>query len=459
LKFIVDFHIHSHYSRATSPKMCPENLEYWAKLKGIDVVATGDCIHPGYFKELKEKLEPAGNGLYCLKKQYQLKENILSSAWLEKKKVYFILSTEISSIYKKNDKVRKIHNVCVFPDFKAVEHLQSRLDKIGNIRSDGRPILGLDAKKLLEMTLEADGKAFIIPAHIWTPWFSVLGSKSGFDNLEECFEELTPYIFAVETGLSSDPPMNRVCSFLDKFRLVSNSDAHSPEKLGREANLFDTDLSYNGIYDSLKFDKGFLGTIEFFPQEGKYHYDGHRNCNICWNPLETIEHNGMCPKCGKSITKGVMYRVAELADRSIEKVKWDKQKYYSITPLPELIAEIVQKKHTTGKAVVNEYFKALKNIGSEFDILLFSELEKIKQNGSDILEEGIKRLRNGNVYIAEGFDGEYGKIKVFQENEINNLQNAVLFSDLNTPAKSADKKESIEFNIKEFQKLNKKTGN
>src|SRR3989339_862395 len=246
MKFIADLHIHSHYSLATSKHLTPEYLDYWAQLKGIDVVGTGDCTHPAWLNELKIKLEPAGNGLYRLKPEYKLKS---SEAYLPpktKRDVYFILTGEISSIYKKAGKVRKVHNVCVFPDFDSVEKLQEKLSKLGNITSDGRPILGVDAKHIFEITLTTSALSFLIPAHIWTPWFSVLGDKSGFNTLEECYEDLTPYIFAVETALSSDPPMNWACSFLDNFRLVSNSDAHSPEKLGREANMFDTELSYEG---------------------------------------------------------------------------------------------------------------------------------------------------------------------------------------------------------------------
>ncbi|MFC1752546.1 endonuclease Q family protein [Thermoproteota archaeon] len=442
MSFIVDFHIHSHFSRATSKLCTPEHLEYWAKIKGIHVLGTGDCIHPGWLKELKDKLEPARNGLFRLKPEWRLKQySDLVGGQLFNSNVspLFMLTTEISSIYKKNDCVRKVHNICVFPDFESVDKLQAKLDKIGNIKSDGRPILGLDSKILLEMVLETSELAYLIPAHIWTPWFSVLGSKSGFDTIDDCFEELTPYIFALETGLSSDPPMNRACSFLDKFRLVSNSDAHSPEKLGREANIFNTELSYKGILNALKEDEGFLGTIEFFPQEGKYHYDGHRKCGVCLNPYETITHKGLCPTCGKPVTKGVMYRVAELADRplsglesttlhgvlaSTDKTLSDlksthgspfKQTFYSITPLPSLLAEIAGVKSVTSKKVKKDYYKCIKTIGSEFEILLGADLNLIREQHSETLAEGIKRLRNGNVFIQEGYDGEFGRVKVFKK--------------------------------------------
>ena len=457
MKFIVDFHIHSHYSRATSKKLTPEHLDHYAKIKGINVIGTGDCIHPGWFSELKEKLELAENGLYKLKKEFQIPFTQNQYAKISQQEVYFLLTTEISSIYKKNNQVRKVHNVCVFPDFEAVSKMQDKLEKIGNIRSDGRPILGLDAKILLEMLLEVDSDAYLIPAHIWTPWFAVLGSKSGFNSIEECFDDLTPYIFAVETGLSSDPPMNRVCSFLDKFRLVSNSDAHSLDKLGREANLFDTALSYNSILASLKYDNGFLGTIEFFPQEGKYHYDGHRLCNVVCNPLETVRHQGICPVCHKPLTKGVMYRVAELADRKVEDIPEFNQQHYSITPLLQILAEIVGVKSSSSTKVQAEYYRLINNLGSEFDILLNCPLPEIKDLGSPVLAQAIQRLRDGQVQITEGYDGEFGRVKLFQSGENSVLATHASLFQLNSPKISKPElKNSVEFNIQEFKDLQNK---
>lgn len=411
MKFIADLHIHSHFSLATSKQLTPEWLEYWARLKGIQVVGTGDCIHPGWLAEIKEKTYPLGNGFYRLKDEYRITEGLPERFHAEE--VSFVLTTEISSIYKKNGKVRKVHSVCVFPDIASVETLQVQLEEIGNIRSDGRPILGLDAKELLAMVLETHPLAFVIPAHIWTPWFSVLGSKSGFDTLEECYEELTPHIFAVETGLSSDPPMNRSCSFLDNVRLVSNSDAHSPDKLGREANLFDTECSYVGMYNALKNDEGFLGTIEFFPEEGKYHYDGHRSCKVCWHPRITMEQDGVCTVCGKPVTKGVVYRVEKLADREPDATHYGKQHFYSITPLPTLIAEALGKKNPRAKSVQKEYFSLLDKIGSEFYTLLFADIDDIREAAGERIADGIARLRSGEVTITEGYDGEFGSVKVF----------------------------------------------
>ncbi len=452
--FIADFHIHSHYSIATSKNLVPEYLDYWARIKGINVVGTGDCIHPGWLNELIEKLEDTGNGLFKLKDEYRIIDSAVSSNNRNQDVVYFVLTGEISNIYKKNDRVRKVHNLCIFPDFNSVVMLQNKLKEIGNIESDGRPIIGMDSKLLLEWVLESSETSFLVPAHIWTPWFSVLGSKSGFDNITECYEDLTPHIFAVETGLSSDPPMNWACSFLDKFKLISNSDAHSPEKLGREANLFDCEISYDSIYRALSGDKGFVGSIEFFPQEGKYHYDGHRKCNICWDPLETLENNGKCKVCGKPVTKGVMYRVAELADRpDIDNIK-NTNDFYSITSLPDLISEIMSKGRNT-KIVQKEYMRLVESIGPEFHILLNAELDEINQKGSELLAEGIKRLRNNEVIIDEGYDGEFGRIKVFSSEEISTFSGTNLFTSIKDekPLKKKSPETSIKFDIQAFQSL------
>ena len=283
MKFIADFHIHSHYSRATSKELVPEYLEYWAKLKGITIVGTGDFTHPGWVKELKEKLIPAEPGLFKLKQEYKSED--LETPFLSDKEVRFLLTAEISNIYKKNDRVRKVHNVIFAPDFDTIEKIQQKLIAINaNITSDGRPILGLDSRDLLEMVLDANENCFFVPAHIWTPWFSVLGSKSGFDSIAECFADLAGHIYAVETGLSTDPPMNWMCSFLDNYTLTANSDAHSPERLGRNSNRFDTELSYDALIGAMKTGDPhhFSGSIDLFPQEGKYHYDGHRKCDVCW---------------------------------------------------------------------------------------------------------------------------------------------------------------------------------
>lgn len=458
MKFIADCHIHSHFSVATSRNLTPEHIEYWARIKGINVVGTGDCIHPGWLRELKEKLEPAENGLLKLKDEYRLRESRELGEVSLPGEIYFILTGEISNIYKKNDRVRKVHNICVFPDFESVIKLQSKLDAIGNITSDGRPILGLDSRLLLEKTLESGDKSFLIPAHIWTPWFSVLGSKSGFDTIEECYEDLTGEIFALETGLSSDPAMNWTCSFLDKFKLVSNSDAHSPEKLGREANLFDTELSFNGIYNALKGEEGFDGTIEFFPQEGKYHYDGHRKCGVCWDPLETVHHGGRCPVCGKPVTLGVMYRVAQLADRKHPAEAHNRRNFYSITQLPDLIAEIRGIKNFRSVAVQREFFNIIRTLGDEFFVLLFADIEDIRSASDDLIAEGIRRLREGRVIIDEGYDGEFGRVHLFNKEELSEYDSGNLFSfGTETKITIKDKidryESSVKFDIDEFKKL------
>ena len=456
MKFIADFHIHSHFSIATSKQLIPEYLDYWAKLKGITVIGTGDFTHPGWIKELKEKLEPAEPGLFKLKKEYLLNlPNFKNLASFKNKQTRFLLTSEISSIYKKNGKVRKVHNVIFSPDFETVEKIQQSLIKIGgNITSDGRPILGLDSKNLLEIALNASENIFFVPAHIWTPWFSVLGDKSGFDTIEGCFEDLTKYIFAVETGLSSNPPMNWICSFLDKFTLISNSDAHSPEKLGRNANRFDTELSYNAITNALKTGnpKEFLGTIDLFPQEGKYHYDGHRKCNICWDPVQTLKNERICPVCGKKVTVGVMNRVVQLSDR--DEYRKNINPFQSIIPLKEIISEI-EGVGPNSKKVDKIYFSLLQKLGSELDILLDIPIEKIKDY-DQIYAEAIRRMRNNEIYIKEGFDGEFGIIKVFHDDDIKALksQDSLFgnFYELKTPPK----RKLINFDLEEFHKLKEK---
>jgi DNA helicase-2/ATP-dependent DNA helicase PcrA len=421
MKFTADFHIHSHYSIATSKTLVPEYINYWAGVKGIKVVGTGDFTHPGWLEELEEKLKPAEPGLFRLKEEHRL----VPIPGLPEQKdggIRFILTSEISNIYKKGDKVRKIHNLVFAPDFETVRLIQRELSKIGNITSDGRPILGLDSKELLEIALSASENTFFVPSHIWTPWFSVLGSKSGFDSIEGCYGDLASYINAVETGLSSDPPMNWLCSFLDRYTLISNSDAHSPEKLGREANLFNTELSYDSIIKAMKTGESdkFLGTIEFFPQEGKYHNDGHRKCGVNWTPLETLKHDGICPVCGKKVTIGVMNRVAQLMDRDNPQDKINPRPFHSLIPLKELLSEITGSGAGT-KRVTAAYNTIIQKIGSELEVLMSVSEDVIKTASNELLAEAVMRMRKGEVLIKEGFDGEYGKIKVFDENERRNF--------------------------------------
>ncbi len=412
MRFIADLHVHSHYSRATSKDMCPEGIWKWTQRKGIQVIATGDFTHAGWLKELDEKLEPAGNGLFRLRKKFQ-SDDVPDSC---KADVSFILSAEISCIYSKNGRTRKVHSVILAPDFAAVERLNFALSKIGNLKSDGRPILGLDAKKLLEMTLDASPEALLIPAHAWTPHFSVFGAASGFDSLEECYEDLTPHIFAIETGLSSDPLMNWQLSALDNITLVSNSDAHSAAKIGREANILDTEVSYPAIIEAIKTGQGFVGTIEFFPEEGKYHYDGHRDCGVSMTPKETIQYDYLCPLCNKKVTIGVMHRVEKLADREHGYRPDGAPSFFSIIPLPEIIAEGLKCGVNT-KKVAGVYFPLLEQLGNEFKILLDVPLDDIERAATPLLREAISRMRAGNVHIAPGYDGEFGKIRIFEEVE------------------------------------------
>ncbi|MGH7491033.1 MAG: UvrD-helicase domain-containing protein, partial [bacterium] len=417
MRFYADLHLHSHYSRATSPQLNLEYLSKWAQLKGVTVVGTGDFVHPGWLEELRQKLEPAEPGLFKLKAEFTRasQPEVPASCAAE---VRFMLTAEISNIYKRLDKVRKIHNIVFTPSFEAALKLQGRLEAIGNIRADGRPILGLDSRDLLEIVLETDPLSFLVPAHIWTPWFAVLGSKGGFDAIDDCFADLTPHIFAVETGLSSDPPMNWRLKQLDRFVLISNSDAHSPQKLAREANLFDTELSYLAMYRGWKEieDNAFLGTIEFFPEEGKYHFDGHRACQTRMPPQETIRLNGNCPICGKPVTVGVMARVEQLADRKAGEHSPRWRPYTNLIPLPEVIAEVLGQGVNT-KNVIEKLEGLLKKHGNELHILQDASLEELEKYHGPMLAEGLRRMRSGAVNIAAGYDGEYGTIKLFTPDE------------------------------------------
>lgn len=407
--FYADLHIHSKFSRATSKDMNLETIEQWAQIKGIKLIGTGDFSHPEWLREIEKKLNEEGNGLFSLKKQYKLE---VPEAC--RREIFFILSSEISCIYQKNEKLRKIHLLVLSPSLRDVTKINHALAHIGSLISDGRPILGIDAKELVKIILELSPESMIIPAHAWTPHFSIFGSQSGFDSIEECFEELTPYIYAIETGLSSDPPMNWRLSKLDSILLISNSDAHSPAKIGREANIFDVELNYKDITEAIKTGKGFLGTVEFFPEEGKYHYDGHRVCGIRLSPKETIKRNYLCPVCGKKVTIGVMHRVELLSDRKEGFKPPQAFPFRSIIPLPEIIAEI-NKTSIQSKAVSNHYIKAINNLGNEYDVILNKNLKEIERFDT-MLAEAIDRMRKGTITVEPGYDGEYGKIKVFGEN-------------------------------------------
>ncbi|XOQ47728.1 MAG: DNA helicase [Eubacteriales bacterium] len=414
--YIADLHIHSHYSRATSKDCTPEHLDLWAGHKGIGILGTGDFTHPAWREELKEKLIPAEEGLYILKDEYRLDKAKENGGMAPR----FVISGEISSIYKKNGKVRKVHSVILLPGLAQAELLSRKLESIGNIHSDGRPILGLDCHDLLEITLELCPDAIYIPAHIWTPHFSLFGAFSGFDTIEECYEDLAPHIHALETGLSSDPPMNWRLSALDRFQLISNSDAHSPAKLGREANLLDIPLSYTGISDAIQKGEGLKGTIEFFPEEGKYHYDGHRKCHLCLAPSEAEKYSGKCPVCGRKLTIGVSHRVEQLADRAEGFVPPDAKPFESLVPLSEVIAASAGCSSASVK-VQRQYEAMIQNLGAEFQILRELPLEDIRRASGGLIAEGIRRLREGKVEWNAGYDGEYGTMKLFDRSEIENL--------------------------------------
>ena len=417
MRFYADLHIHSHFSIATSKQLIPEYLDAWARIKGITVVGTGDFTHPGWLSELKEKLVPAEPGLFQLEKSFSPPE-FLAHPGLEDATVRFLLTAEISNIYKRGGKTRKVHNLIWAPSFEAAERLQSRLEEIGNIRSDGRPILGLDSRDLLEICLDTDPEILLIPAHIWTPWFSALGSKSGFDTIDEAYADLASHICAVETGLSADPPMHWMASHLDRFAILSNSDAHSPEKLGREANLLNTELSYAGIVGAYRANdpEKLLGTIEFYPQEGKYHYDGHRKCGVAWDPAETLRHGGVCSVCGKPVTVGVMHRAVALSDRASIQEAAHQRPFWSAIPLVEMLSEI-EGVGPASKRVKRLYHGLIDRLGPELPILIDLPLERIAEKGGEVLAEAVGRVRDRRVHIEEGYDGEYGRITVFAPGE------------------------------------------
>ncbi|SHJ53006.1 UvrD-like helicase C-terminal domain-containing protein [Desulfatibacillum alkenivorans DSM 16219] len=444
MPFAADFHIHSCYSRATARDLNLENLHYWAQLKGLTVVGTGDFTHPAWFAEIREKLEPAEPGLFKLKPELAAPIDAQVPASC-KGEVRFILSAEISNIYKKNDATRKNHNVILMPDLDKAAKFNEKLDSIGNIKSDGRPILGLDAKILLEYMLEFDPDGLFIPAHIWTPWFSLLGSKSGFDSIEECFEDLSPHIYALETGLSSDPPMNWRVSDLDGRTLVSNSDAHSPSKLAREANLFGAELSFPAMSRALKTGEDFLGTIEFFPEEGKYHLDGHRKCNVCLTPPESLANGCLCPVCGKPLTLGVLHRVEALADREEGQLPERRHPFYSLVPLVDILSNILGV-GPASKKVKTAYDETLKAVGPELYVIKDASPEELEKSPLPLLAEAVSRMRSGSIVLKGGFDGEYGTVAVFDAQEREGLLGQQALFDIPKPKKKAitGKKKSVE---------------
>ncbi|MFH1783505.1 MAG: endonuclease Q family protein [bacterium] len=397
-RFIADFHIHSKYSRATSQNMDIPNITRWARIKGIDLMGTGDFTHPGWIQELKQNLRPSGNGLFT------------------HEGISYILSAEVCTIFFKGSKTRKVHNIILAPSFEEVEKINAKLSEYGNISSDGRPIFSFSARDLVAMILEVSENSVVIPAHIWTPWFSLFGSQSGFDSISDCFGDMREYIWALETGLSSDPAMNWRLSKLDRYSLISNSDSHSPQKIGREANILNCDLDYYSIIQTLKSkDKNsFLMTVEFFPQEGKYHYDGHRKCNVVLAPKETKMSRNICPICGRKVTVGVMHRVEDLADREEGFVPQNSIPFKHLIPLNEIIADVIAT-GTGSKTCEKQYNSLIKGLGTEFDILLNAPMEELTRYSSTSIAQAILAVREGNVKLSPGYDGVYGKIETIKK--------------------------------------------
>lgn len=411
MRFLADLHLHSRHSMATSGDMSPEGIWRWAGIKGITVVGTGDFTHPLWFEELKDKLWPDGNGLFALKRKHQGEG--AGPLPPSRQDVRFMLSAEVNCIYKKHGKTRRVHLIVTAPAFQDAQRINERLRPAGNLSSDGRPILKLDAKALLEIVLGASPHSMLIPAHAWTPHYSVFGAETGFESLEECFEELTPHIHAIETGLSSDPRMNRLVSGLDRLTLVSNSDAHSPKNIGREANILDTGVSYAHIENAVRTGKGFAGTVEFFPEAGKYHLDGHRSCGLKLHPEDTIKRGFVCPVCGKRVTVGVLNRVHALSDRPEGHGQAKGLEVHYVVPLVELIAG-ARGKSKTSKTVIEHYFRLIGNVGSELQILLEAPLSSVEGAGPPGLSRAIKAMRMGEITVDAGYDGRYGSIKLPQ---------------------------------------------
>lgn len=409
MELIVDLHIHSHYAYATSKDMDLAGIYKWGKIKGISVIGTGDITHPAWFREVSEKLEQVDGGLYQLKKSFSktIDEQLPLSCRTDV--LRFIPTVEVSTIYSKNGKVRKIHQVLIFPDLETAGRMNTELAKVGNLHSDGRPTLGLDSKELLRMFNSVTDTGMIIPAHIWTPWFGLFGSKSGFDSLQEAYEELGSHITAIETGLSSDPAMNWLLPELQQVAITSNSDAHSPQKLGREATVIESELSYSEILAALRTnDERLVGTIEFYPEEGKYHLDGHRACGISLSPEETARLQGLCPVCGKGVTVGVQNRVSQLAQPNHLEFK---KKVEYIIPLTELIAHTLHVKTVTSKRVQQQYVQLIAEYGDEFSILRQVSTAALRHKGFEAVATALDNMRSGNVVITPGYDGVYGVIE------------------------------------------------
>ncbi len=436
MRLFADLHLHSKFARACSPQLVPENIDLWSRIKGVELVATGDFTHPRWFDELKNKLEPAEPGLYRLKASYRRTDSRFRPN--QEVSVRFILGTEVACIYKHKEAVRRVHHLLFLPSLEAVAQFNAGLVNRGcNIASDGRPILGISSEDLLKLLLEVDERGVLIPAHAWTPWFSIFGSKSGYNSIEECFDDLSKHIFAIETGLSSDPPMNWRLSKLDSLALVSHSDAHSLPNLGREADIFEgNDISYDTVMTAIRYGSPravaagkhkdlslkLAGTVEFFPDEGKYHYDGHRNCKVSLEPSITAEHKGICPSCGRELTIGVLNRVYELTDRDPDSRPEGALPFTSLIELDKVIAEAQGVRGRQTKAVEAEYWNLVSAGGGELQTLIDVSESELAKVTTETVVEAIRRLRQGRVKIEPGYDGEYGKISIFGDGEREGLK-------------------------------------
>ena len=420
MRFVADLHVHSRFSRATSRNLSLPELHAWAQRKGVGVLGTGDITHPAWIEEVAEQLEPAEEGLFRLRPELAREADSPVPAAC-KAPVRFVLQGEVSSIYKHEGTVRKVHNLLFCPDLAGARRFLGSLDRLGNVRSDGRPILGLSSRHVLEVLLESGPGCRLIPAHIWTPWFSLLGSKSGYDSVEACFEDLSGQIFALETGLSSDPSMNWRVSALDRYALVSNSDAHSGPNLGREANEFNLDPSFEGLFSSLRpGDPRFVGTLEFFPEEGKYHLDGHRKCGRRLTPEETKRAGGRCPVCGAAVTVGVLHRVEELADRPEKLAPAGARPFVRLVPLPEVVAECMDV-GAQSRRVTEVCRRLQERIGPELHVLREAPVEDVARVAGNLVAEAVRRVREGRLHVAPGYDGEFGTVRIFTPEERSDL--------------------------------------
>lgn len=409
-EFVADFHLHSKYSRATSSALDADELAKWAKIKGVGLMGTGDCTHPLWLQELKDQLQPTTHGLFT----YQ--------------GVSFMLTTEVNTLFYKHGRAKNVHQVLMLPSFESCDRINEELAHFGDLAADGRPLLQMEAWRLADVVLGLEPRALIVPAHAWTPHFAIFGSNSGFDSVEDCFEHRTKDIHVLETGLSSDPAMNWRLSRLDRYTLISNSDAHSARRIGREANVFDCALDYDVIATALKTkDRSkFLRTLEFFPEEGKYHYDGHRKCHVRLSPAEAKAQGLKCPKCGRQVTVGVLHRVDTLADRPEGFEPANAIPFKPMIPLDEIIADALEVgRETVG--VEREYMNLTHKLGTELDILFKLPEETLRQQAPAKIADGIIRVRNRQVHIEPGYDGEYGHVSVFMGEEPSGEKQMTLF--------------------------------